>query len=473
MKTICSPQAVLTAGSMAALGVVLGTTLYAGTVATAAPASPGAPPWATVMEATESGSIFVPADVSVRQKTAIAAEILTAELRPLTAPDGGTATVSEIAGDTVPMQVVAGATTGSASDVDARVAEGIEAYRQGDYRAARELLAPHTDRPSAALNYVRAGYQLGEFTEKDLTLLLELTHQKSGAAARMLGDIYRGGKYVPQDREQAEAFYTKAVEFGDARSMLRLAQLHDEAGDTTRAIDYYEKALADFPEKEPRYLYLVAASTDRDPSDRADAAIRLDHLAASDVTGARAAFSLYRKHDVPGADDSRALAAAEAAVSLGAHELAMYVASECRDCSIDEVESLVRSTTNFDDSGRAASALARLATAGRSKEVIAILDSMPPDRAAAIGVPLVKRLNVVSNQTVALAQIRLQAAGFYGDKVDGILGRKTLEALKKSSKASGGNLSLTSPEFLGFVIATSTDACGRAQSGSATAECSP
>jgi hypothetical protein len=338
------------------------------------------------------------------------------------------------------------------------VAAGLKAYADGDYRGARTLLAAHVDQPAASLAYVRAGFQLGEVDANDIDLLKKLADGKSGAAARMLGDVYRAGKFTAPDRDQAEHYYTVAIANGDKRSLLRLAQFYDEAHDA-RATAAYAAALTEFPDQEARYLYLVATTPGASAADKADAASRLDHLAATDLNAARMAFTLYRKNKIPGANLHVVLAAADTAFGLGAHELGTYLASSCEKCTVDEIQTYVRQSTSFDDTKRSARALSRLAMGGKSSDVVSVLDSLTADKAVAISQPLVKQLGAGSPAAVTLAQLRLQAAGLYAGAIDGLYGpgtRAAIQATALTSQTKSGG-----PGIMALVIAQPIDCKSR------------
>lgn len=350
---------------------------------------------------------------------------------------------------------------------------GMSAYTAGDYRSARTLLAKYLDKPSAALNYVRAGFQLEEATPQDIELLRKLVDEQHNAtAARMLGDAYRAGKYVEADRNQAETYYSQAAAFGDKRSLLRLAQLYDEAGDLAHAIPAYARAVPDFPDKQPRYLYLVAASVEEEPSARAAAALDLDKLAATNLAVARAAFDLYRKHQVPGADDDREITAARTAFALGAHELGVFIASACVQCTVDEIGDYVRGATAFDQVSRVVRALYRLADAGQAGATVAVFDKLTPEQAEVVAATLAKRLTGTSDAAIKLAQVRLQQAGLYAGDLDGRLGRKTAGALKESAAPRKGNRAALNAETLAWLL-THPTGCIAAKPIEGAAPCVP
>ena len=298
----------------------------------------------------------------------------------LVEPDGAS-TLDAVSGENGRIEVIAGG--GEDATVD-DIAGGIDAYRAGDYDTARTVLARFVDKPSAALNYVRAGYQQGNIGEDDLSLLNDLIDQDNGAAARMLGDIHRTGNSVPVNNDRAIAAYELAIDLGDTPSLLRLALLYDHMGEPARAIPAYEEAIAFYPDKEWRYLYLVAASEEVPLADRVSAAERLDRLALTDIQAARGAVDLYRRYTIPGADEGRSLAVAQAAFEMGAHEIGIYLASLCDDCSVDELEAIVRRSTDFSEPRSVVAALARLIEAGRNDTVAGVLSRIPGDQSSEI-----------------------------------------------------------------------------------------
>ena len=310
-----------------------------------------------------------------------------------------------------------------------------------EYQTARDLLQAHLADGRAALIYVRSGLALKVSGPEDVALM-EVQSATSSGAARALGDLHRAGAATggTPDFAAAEAAYRRALEMGDKSSELRIAQMLLQAGRYPEAIAAYRELLDDFPDQEPRYVALaVTRGGITDPAELAPLLERLDVLSETDPLAARTAASVYERGTGVEKDPARAVFYAKRAVALGVTDLGFEAAAACETCSMLDVVTLMKGSSQLDPE-KTAAALERALGVGlysESFEIFMRFDKPVRDQMVA---RFVERYSAVSNPVVGFTQALLAQVGAYGGAIDGQLGPETLTAVGEYARNNGISL---------------------------------
>ena len=110
-----------------------------------------------------------------------------------------------------------------------------------------------------------ADYRAGNYIRALNGFLYAATEQHNAAAMFNVALMYEQGKGVRRDRRQAETWYRKAAEAGDANAMFNLAVFAEKRGDVEEAERWYAAAAkAGYVEalNNLAVLYLKKASDD-------------------------------------------------------------------------------------------------------------------------------------------------------------------------------------------------------------------
>ncbi len=327
----------------------------------------------------------------------------------------------------------------------------------GEFQTARNLLHAHLADERAALIYVRAGLSLRAAGPEDVALM-QAQSSASAVAARVLGDLYRAGAASggSPDFSAAEAAYRQALAMGDKASKLRIAQMLAQSERYPEAIAAYRELLDDFPEQETRYVALaVTRGGITDPTELTSLLARLDTLSETDPLAARTAASVYERGIGVEPDPARAVFYAKRAVALGATDFGAEVAAACDTCSMLDVVSLLKASSNLDPDKTAATLEQALGVGlyADSFEIFMRFDKPVRDEMLE---QFVARYSAVSNPIVGFTQAMLAGVGGYGGAIDGQLGPETLGAVGAYARSHG----ITMRQFDAALVAAMFDKAG-------------
>ena len=352
---------------------------------------------------------------------------------------------------------VAQSAQSSAEPTAAAVQRAQVLVEAGDFRTVRDLLQGHLSDGRAALIYVRSGLALNLAGPEDVALM-QAQSANSGVAARVLGDLYRAGAATggTPDFVAAEAAYRRALDLGDKPSELRLAQMLAQAERYPEAILAYRELLDDFPEQEPRYVALAATRGGiTDPDELAPLLERLDVLSETDPLAARTAASVYERGIGVDKDPARAVFYAKRAVALGVTDFGLEAAEACETCSMLDVVTLLKGSTQLDPEKTAATLEQALGVGlyADSLDIFMRFDKPARDQMLA---RFIDRYSAISNPVVGFTQAMLAKVGGFGGAIDGQLGPETLGAVGEYARSHG----ITVRQFDAPLVAALFDKAG-------------
>jgi TPR repeat protein len=126
------------------------------------------------------------------------------------------------------------------------------AYRRGDYRAALALFRPLAESGNATAqvylgNMYREGRGVAKDDEEALKWLLKAAEQGNAGAQDNVGFMYGTGRGVARDDVQAVQWYRKAAEQGNPVAQCNLGEMYRDARgglpqDDVQAVAWYRKA---------------------------------------------------------------------------------------------------------------------------------------------------------------------------------------------------------------------------------------
>jgi TPR repeat protein len=137
------------------------------------------------------------------------------------------------------------------TEIGAEFTEGVNAFRERNYKLAMARLKPFGERGNArAQAYVGRMYEAGGGVERDyreaMRWFLMAAEQGDAFSKSHLGFLYEEGYGVTRDEKLAAQWYAKAADQGDAWSQARLARMfRDGRGvgqDLQKAADLFSKA---------------------------------------------------------------------------------------------------------------------------------------------------------------------------------------------------------------------------------------
>ena len=144
-----------------------------------------------------------------------------------------------------------GLTVGFVSVAEADIADGIIAYKQGDYDTAFKEFKPIAEQGFAGVQDLLGWmYYNGKGVPQDHTEALywyrKAAEQDNANAQSKLGLMYHSGEGVPQNYKEAVKWYRKAAEQGDVSTQLMLGLMYDSGEavlqDGKEAVKWYRMA---------------------------------------------------------------------------------------------------------------------------------------------------------------------------------------------------------------------------------------
>ena len=119
----------------------------------------------------------------------------------------------------------------STPQITASIQKGIQARRNGDYRAALALLKPLANKGYPAAQYnLGIIYEQGKGVHKDFDAALKWFHRASargyGDASFKIGRMYAWGRGVTRDYDEADKWYLRAANQGNVEGQLTVATVY-------------------------------------------------------------------------------------------------------------------------------------------------------------------------------------------------------------------------------------------------------